>query len=69
MHILLVVPRYSSTWGEFYQFPLGLGYIAAAMKRGGHTVTGLNLNHHQGSIESIVSARIAAINPDVCATG
>jgi anaerobic magnesium-protoporphyrin IX monomethyl ester cyclase len=69
MHILLVVPRYSSTWGEFYQFPLGLGYIAAAMKRGGHTVTGLNLNHHQGSIESIVSAKIAAISPDVCATG
>jgi len=69
MHILLVVPRYSSTWGEFYQFPLGLGYIAAAMKRAGHTVTGLNLNHHQGSVESIVAAKIAAINPDVCATG
>jgi radical SAM superfamily enzyme YgiQ (UPF0313 family) len=69
MDILLVVPRYSSTWGEFYQFPLGLGYIAAAMKRGGHTVTGLNLNHHQGSIESIVAAKISAISPDVCATG
>jgi radical SAM superfamily enzyme YgiQ (UPF0313 family) len=69
MHILLVVPRYSSTWGEFYQFPLGLGYIAAAMKRGGHTVTGLNLNHHQGSVESLVAAKIAAINPDVCTTG
>lgn len=69
MNILLVVPRYSSTWGEFYQFPLGLGYIAAAMKREGHRVTGLNLNHHRGSVESIVAAKIAAINPDVCATG
>lgn len=69
MHILLVVPRYSSTWGEFYQFPLGLGYIAAAMKRAGHTVTGLNLNHHQGSVDALIAAKVAAINPDVCATG
>lgn len=69
MHILLVVPRYSPNWGEFYQFPLGLGYIAAAMKRAGHTVTGLNLNHHHGSVESLVAAKIAAVNPDVCATG
>ena len=69
MHILLVVPRYSSTWGEFYQFPLGLGYIAAAMKGAGHTVTGLNLNHHQGPADAIVAAKVAAIDPDVCATG
>ena len=69
MHILLVVPRYSTTWGEFYQFPLGLGYIAAAMKGAGHTVTGLNLNHHQGPADAIIAAKVAAIDPDVCATG
>jgi radical SAM superfamily enzyme YgiQ (UPF0313 family) len=69
MHILLVVPRYSSTWGEFYQFPLGLGYVAAAMKRAGHKVTGLNLNHHRGEVDALVAAKVAELNPDVCATG
>lgn len=69
MHILLVVPRYSATWGEFYQFPLGLGYIASAMKRAGHVVTGLNLNHHPGTIEDLVAAKVAESNPDACATG
>ena len=69
MNILLVVPRYSEKWGEFYQFPLGLGYIASAMKNAGHTVTGLNLNHHQGAIEDLVATKIAALQPDVCATG
>jgi radical SAM superfamily enzyme YgiQ (UPF0313 family) len=69
MHILLVVPRYSANWGEFYQIPLGLGYIASAIKRAGHKVSSLNLNHYQGTVEELVSAKIAEINPDVCATG
>jgi anaerobic magnesium-protoporphyrin IX monomethyl ester cyclase len=69
VHILLVVPRYSSTWGEFYQVPLGLGYIASAMKRAGHRVSGLNLNHYPGSIEDLVAAKVAEIDPDVCASG
>ena len=69
MHILLVVPRYSASWGEYYQIPLGLGYIASAMKNAGHTVTSLNLNHYHGTIEELVAARIAEIDPDICATG
>ncbi len=69
MHILLVVPRYSANWGEFYQIPLGLGYIASAMKHAGHTVTSLNLNHYQGAVENLVAAKVAEINPDACATG
>lgn len=69
MHILLVVPRYSASWGEFYQIPLGLGYIASAMKQAGHKVTSLNLNHYHGTVESLVASRVAEVNPDVCATG
>lgn len=68
MHILLVVPRYSA-WGEFYQIPLGLGYIASAMRRAGHKVTSLNLNHYHGTVKDLVAAKVAEIDPDVCATG
>lgn len=69
MHILLVVPRYSASWGEYYQIPLGLGYIASAMKNAGHVVTSLNLNHYHGTIEELVAARIVEIDPDICASG
>lgn len=69
MHILLVVPRYGANWGEFYQIPLGLGYIASALKHAGHTVTSLNLNHYQGTVEDLVAAKVAEIDPDACATG
>ena len=69
MHVLLVVPRYSASWGEYYQIPLGLGYIASAMKKAGHTVTSLNLNHYRGTIEELVANKIAEVNPDICASG
>lgn len=69
MHILLVVPRYSASWGEFYQIPLGLGYIASAMKQAGHKVTSLNLNHYHGTVEDLVATKVAEVNPDACATG
>lgn len=69
MHVLLVVPRYSASFGEFYQIPLGLGYIASAMKQAGHMVTSINLNHHRGAVEDLVAAKVAEVNPDACATG
>ncbi|MBZ0090730.1 MAG: B12-binding domain-containing radical SAM protein, partial [Sulfuricellaceae bacterium] len=69
MNVLLIVPRYSTKGGEFYQFPLGLGYIASAMRQAGHTVTGLNLNHYHGEVESLVAEKVIEIDPDVCATG
>ena len=69
MHVLLVVPRYSASWGEYYQIPLGLGYIASAMKDAGHAVTSLNLNHYHGTIGELVAAKVAEVNPDVCASG
>lgn len=69
MHVLIVVPRYNEHWGEFYQIPLGLGYIASAMEKAGHRVSSLNLNHRRGSVKSLLKAKIAETNPDVCASG
>jgi anaerobic magnesium-protoporphyrin IX monomethyl ester cyclase len=69
MRVLLIVPRYSASWGEYYQIPLGLGYVASAMKKAGHIVTCLNLNHYHGTIEELIAARVAEDNPDICASG
>jgi radical SAM superfamily enzyme YgiQ (UPF0313 family) len=69
MKILIIVPRYSTGWGEYYQIPLGLGYIATAIKRAGHTVTSLNLNHYRGSVEELVDNKVSEVDPDICASG
>ncbi len=69
MKILLVVPQYSEVWGEFYQYPLGLGYITSAMKKAGHQVTVLNLNHEYGQTEEIIAKKIDELDPDVCCSG
>ena len=69
MKVLLVIPRYNNAWGEFYQFPLGLGYITSAMKSAGHDVTVVNLNHTREEIQDTISNKIRDIDPDVCATG
>ncbi len=69
MKVLLVVPRYSDTWGEFYHLPLGLGYIASAIRQDGHDVSILNLNHIRGDVGKILGDEIRSMDPDVCATG
>ena len=51
MKILIIVPRYVDKPFSYYNFPLGLGYIAAIAKRDGHKVAGLNLNETNDSIE------------------
>ncbi|MFZ5774270.1 MAG: B12-binding domain-containing radical SAM protein [Thermodesulfobacteriota bacterium] len=45
LNILVVAPRYVSTKGRYYEFPLGLAYISAALKHAGFKVSCLNLNH------------------------
>ena len=69
MRILVVVPRFVRSFGEFYQFPLGLAYIAAAAKKSGHMVYGLNLNHVFGSEAGLVTAKVRELSIDACLTG
>ena len=37
-----------------YLFPLGLPYLSAVLKRAGHDVTCLNLNHYEGTTREII---------------
>ncbi len=54
--ILIIVPRYNPTNKRWYQyiFPIGIGYIVAALKGAGYSVDCLNLNHLEGSSAEII---------------
>jgi len=74
--ILIVIPRYSITNNNFtneinynYNFPLGLGYISSVLKQTDYHVDCLNLNHHKGYIEDIVTNALCKHNYDYVCTG
>lgn len=71
MKLLLIVPRYNLTSRASYNysFPIGLGYISSALKKAGYAVDCLNLNHHNGSIEEIVSLALDKDHYDMVCTG
>ena len=69
MNIALIVPRYISNYGEYYQFPLGFAYIASAIKSGGYNLKGLNLNNEFGNSRTLVKDFIKKNSIDVCFTG
>lgn len=45
MKTLIVAPRFVGVVGEYYDFPLGLAYVSAVLKRAGFEVATMNLNH------------------------
>ncbi|CAK0752061.1 anaerobic magnesium-protoporphyrin IX monomethyl ester cyclase [Gammaproteobacteria bacterium] len=70
MQILIVAPRYTFRKGDYYEFPLGLGYITAVLKRAGHRVEILNLNRHEDEdAATVLRARLAECRPTTVMTG
>lgn len=69
MRVLIVAPRFIQNYGQYYDFPLGLAYIAASLKKAGHEVFGLNLNHKFGDISELVADSVTKKGIEVCATG
>jgi len=69
MNFLLIVPKYKA-YSLFYDFPLGLAYISAAMKKEGLNVSCLNLNHYLHVDQAETIAKIMVANRiDVVCTG
>lgn len=69
MRVLIVVARFVGSFGDFYQFPLGLAYVTGAVKNAGHEVFGLNLNHVFGLETNLVEEKVRECSADVCMTG
>ena len=69
MRILLVVPRFNMSTAYDSEFPLGLAYISAVLKKAGHGVHVLNLNIVRGDIESEFARCAATFDPQLVGTG
>ena len=62
MNILLIHPKLGKRY--FPRFPLGLGYIAAVLREGGHKVKAIDLNA-QRELENVLSERIKSGKFDI----
>lgn len=69
LRVAVVVPRFVKYFGEFYQFPLGMAYVAAALKNADYQVFGLNLNHEFGSVSKVVGDFLVNNSIDVVFCG
>jgi anaerobic magnesium-protoporphyrin IX monomethyl ester cyclase len=67
MKFLIIVPRVVARAGQYYEFPLGLAYISAALKHDGFNVSCLNLNHYDVSPKKLIENSLK--NDDVAMTG
>jgi radical SAM superfamily enzyme YgiQ (UPF0313 family) len=71
LKILLIVPRYSFLTEALYSynFPLGIAYISAVLKKANINVSCLNINHRNGSTREIVKLELDKKHYDIVATG
>ncbi len=69
MKFLLVVPKFVVNPAMSYDFPLGLAYISAVLKRAGHEVHCLNLNNFFDKPEDLIARTIGEVDPDIFGTG
>ena len=69
MNLLIVVPRIVNRVGDWYQFPMGIAYVSASMRKEGFTLFKLNLNNIDGYIYDILNDVIERNNIDIILTG
>lgn len=69
MKCLMVMPRIVSKVGDAYQFPLGLPYVSAALKKAGVEVITLNLNQKEGTVKELLIKYIEQNDIKIIMTG
>jgi radical SAM superfamily enzyme YgiQ (UPF0313 family) len=69
-NIVIIVPRYGQ-YAEtgYYEFPLGLAYVSASLKRAGYGVDVINLNHHGGHVSEVLTQMMDGRSYDYVLTG
>lgn len=69
LSVLIVMPRLVKTVGDGYQFPLGIAYVSASLKKAGYRVFTVNLNHDARTINEIIRESISQHSIDIVASG
>ena len=69
MNILIAMPRIVNNAGEAYQFPLGLPYVSAALKKAKFRIFTINLNHYNDTVRNLLISQIEEHDIDIVMTG
>jgi len=71
MRILVISPRWfiGDIVNYRYMFPLGLAYITSVLKKDGHAVDVLNINHYPGPVDDIIKSVLIPKQYDCVLTG
>ena len=69
LNVLLIMPRLVKTVGEGYQFPLGIAYVSASLKKAEYNIFTINLNHDSRNISEIVKELIFSYDIDIVGSG
>jgi anaerobic magnesium-protoporphyrin IX monomethyl ester cyclase len=72
MNILITIIKFRPNRDKpdyAYEIPVGLAYISAVLKKSGHSVSCLNLNHGSGSVENMIRKALMAKDYELILTG
>lgn len=69
MNHLVVIPRVIPNPSYWYQFPLGVAYISASLKKSGFATYTLNLNNREGKVGDVIRKVIDEHEIDIVYAG
>lgn len=69
MKYCIVMPRFTENYEQSYQFPIGIAYVSASLKKSGRDVLSYNLNYKHGAVKELVKKLVLENDIDVLATG
>ena len=69
MNISLIIPKYGKQDGDYYNFPLGFGYVSSVLGLQGYQLRNLNLNHFSLPFDYVVETHIRMFGINVVCLG